>query len=103
MTDPVTWNDEEVQKLQSLGWTLGECKVCGSSAGAILQSPEDAEKIKIYDWLFTPTQDRPDRDPKIDRKIHRNQLTALMVFRTWGTEAEVRAAILNLINDAANV
>ena len=71
----------------------------------ILLSPEDIEKIKIYNWLFTPTRDRPDRDSKIDRIIHRNHrnhLTALMVFRTWGTEAEVKAAILKEMNDAPN-
>lgn len=68
----------------------------------IMLSPEDIEKIKIYNWLFTPTRDRPDRDLKIDRTIHRNHLRALMVFRTWGTEAEVKAAILKAINDASN-
>ena len=54
------------------------------------------DKAKIFDWIFIRSVE-PKHAARLDRTIMRDQLTALVSFRAWGTDDEIIAAILKEI------
>lgn len=54
------------------------------------------DKARIFDWIFTRSIE-PKHAARLDRTIMRDQLTALVSFRAWGTDDEIITAILKEI------
>lgn len=53
----------------------------------------DSEKAQILDWLLTPVGSRDDRAKRIDRKIAKDDMSALFICQGWAKPEEILARI----------